>query len=256
MINKEKALKTFEKYVEKYNPEDEKIKLKKEHIQRVAKVAEEIAKSENLMDEDIDLAWLIGLLHDIGRFEQIRRYHTFNDGKSINHAEMGVKILFDEGLIKEFVEDRRYDELIRKAILNHNRARIESGLNEKELLHAKIIRDADKVDIFYSLTVYSKEAVWESPDLSDEIISDKIFQEFKEDKTIEYKDRVSHADGLICHFAYVYDFNFKYSLQIIYRNNYIDKLYKRHTFKDEETMKRYDEIYELAKKYVEEKALQ
>lgn len=256
MINKEKALKTFEKYVEKYNPEDEKIKLKKEHIQRVAKVAEEIAKSENLTDEDIDLAWLIGLLHDIGRFEQIRRYHTFNDGKSINHAEMGVKILFDEGLIKEFVEDRRYDELIRKAILNHNRARIESGLNEKELLHAKIIRDADKVDIFYSLTVYSKEEVWESPDLSDEIISDKIFQEFKEDKIIEYKDRVSHADGLICHFAYVYDFNFKYSLQIIYRNNYIDKLYKRHTFKDEETMKRYDEIYELAKKYVEEKALQ
>lgn len=256
MINKEKALKTFEKYVEKYNPEDEKIKLKKEHIQRVAKVAEEIAKSENLTDEDIGLAWLIGLLHDIGRFEQIRRYHTFNDGKSINHAEMGVKILFDEGLIKEFVEDRRYDELIRKAILNHNRARIESGLNEKELLHAKIIRDADKVDIFYSLTVYSKEAVWESPDLSDEIISDKIFQEFKEDKIIEYKDRVSHADGLICHFAYVYDFNFKYSLQIIYRNNYIDKLYKRHTFKDEETMKRYDEIYELAKKYVEEKALQ
>ena len=256
MINKEKALKTFEKYVEKYNPEDEKIKLKKEHIQRVAKVAEEIAKSENLTDEDIDIAWLIGLLHDIGRFEQIRRYHTFNDGKSINHAEMGVKILFDEGLIKEFVEDRRYDELIRKAILNHNRARIESGLNEKELLHAKIIRDADKVDIFYSLTVYSKEAVWESSDLSDEIISDKIFQEFKEDKIIEYKDRVSHADGLICHFAYVYDFNFKYSLQIIYRNNYIDKLYKRHTFKDEETMKRYDEIYELAKKYVEEKALQ
>ena len=168
---------------------------------------------------------------------------------------MGVKILFDEGLIKEFVEDRRYDELIRKAILNHNRARIEFDLNEKELLHAKIIRDADKVDIFYSLTVYSKEAVWESPDLSDEIISDKIFQEFKEDKIIEYKDRVSHADGLICHFAYVYDFNFKYSLQIIYRNNYIDKLYKRHTFKDEETMKRYDEIYELAKKYVEEKAL-
>ncbi len=84
----------------------------------------------------------------------------------------------------------------------------------------------------------------------------RFFQEFKEDKTIEYKDRVSHADGLICHFAYVYDFNFKYSLQIIYRNNYIDKLYKRHTFKDEETMKRYDEIYELAKKYVEEKALQ
>ena len=80
-------------------------------------------------------------------------------------------------------------------------------------------------------------------------------KEFKEDKIIEYKDRVSHADNLICHFAYVYDFNFKYSLQIIYKNNYIDRLYKRHVFKDNKTMKRYNEIYELAKKYVKEKAL-
>ena len=96
---------------------------------------------------------------------------------------------------------------------------------------------------------------WESPDLSDKIISDKIYKEFKEDKIIEYKDRVSHADNLICHFAYVYDFNFKYSLQIIYKNNYIDRLYKRHVFKDNKTMKRYNEIYELAKKYVKEKAL-
>ena len=255
MIDKKKALKAFKDYVENYNPDDEKIKLKIEHIQRVSKVAEKIAKSENLLDEDVELAWLIGLLHDIGRFEQIRLYNTFNDGKSINHAEMGIKILFEEGHIKEFIDDRKYDDLIKKAILNHNRAKIEPELNEKELLHAKIIRDADKVDIFYSLTIYSKEAVWESPDLSDEIISDKIYKEFKEDKIIEYKDRVSHADNLICHFTYVYDFNFKYSLQIIYKNNYIDRLYKRHVFKDNKTMKRYNEVYELAKKYVKEKAI-
>ena len=135
MIDKKKALKAFKDYVENYNPDDEKIKLKIEHIQRVSKVAEKIAKSENLLDEDVELAWLIGLLHDIGRFEQIRLYNTFNDGKSINHAEMGIKILFEEGHIKEFIDDRKYDDLIKKAILNHNRAKIEPELNEKELLH-------------------------------------------------------------------------------------------------------------------------
>ena len=133
MIDKKKALKAFKDYVENYNPDDEKIKLKIEHIQRVSKVAEKIAKSENLLDEDVELAWLIGLLHDIGRFEQIRLYNTFNDGKSINHAEMGIKILFEEGHIKEFIDDRKYDDLIKKAILNHNRAKIEPELNEKEL---------------------------------------------------------------------------------------------------------------------------
>ena len=91
MIDREKALKTFNTYVSKYNTEDEKIKLKIEHIQRVAKNANDIAENLNLSKEDIDLAWLIGLLHDIGRFEQVRLYHTFNDGKSVNQAEIDVK---------------------------------------------------------------------------------------------------------------------------------------------------------------------
>ena len=109
MIDREKALKTFNTYVSKYNTEDEKIKLKIEHIQRVAKNANNIAENLNLSKEDIDLAWLIGLLHDIGRFEQVRLYHTFNDGKSVNHAEIGAKILFEDGLIREFIEDEQYD---------------------------------------------------------------------------------------------------------------------------------------------------
>ena len=115
------------------------------------------------------------MLHDIGRFEQVRLYHTFNDGKSVNHAEIGVKILFEDGLIREFIEDKQYDEIIKIAILNHNRQAIETGLTERQLLHSKIIRDADKIDIYYSLTIYSKEAVWESKDLSNDIISDEIY---------------------------------------------------------------------------------
>lgn len=150
MIDREKALKTFNIYVSKYNPEDEKIKLKIEHIQRVAKNANDIAENLKLSKEDIDLAWLIGLLHDIGRFEQVRLYHTFNDGKSVNHAEIGVKILFEDVLIREFIEDKQYDEIIKIAILNHNRPAIEKGLTERQLLHSKIIRDADKIDIYFN----------------------------------------------------------------------------------------------------------
>ena len=124
MINREVALNAFKEYVTKYNPDDEKIRLKIEHIQRVAEIANNIANDLKLSQEDIDLAWLIGLLHDIGRFEQIRLYHTFNDGKSVNHAEMGIKILFENGMIRKFIEDKQYDEIIKKSILNHNKARI------------------------------------------------------------------------------------------------------------------------------------
>lgn len=246
-----KALKTFKDYVKDYDPEDEKVKLKIVHIEAVAQVAKKLATDLKLEQEDIELATLIGILHDIGRFEQIRQYHTFVDKDSINHGEFGVKILFEDGLIRKFIESDQYDAIIKKAILNHNRAKIEEGLTEKELLHAKIIRDADKTDIFYRLIIGDKKAIWESSDLSNDIISDEIYREFKEEHYINYKERKSSADILVSHFAYVFDFNFKQTLQIIKENNYLEALYRRFTFNDKETMKRYNEIYEIAKHYIE-----
>ena len=92
----------------------------------------------NLSEEDVKLAELIGMLHDIGRFEQLRVYNTYNDRESINHGEYGAKILFEDGLIKNFIEDRSYDRIIYLAVINHNRDNIEEGLNDRELLHCKI----------------------------------------------------------------------------------------------------------------------
>lgn len=248
-----KAKQIFKEYVKNYNPEDEKIKIKIAHIERVSQISKRLAENLKLSQEDIELAELIGLLHDIGRFEQVKRYHTFVDKDSINHGEYGVKILFENELIREFIKDDQYDRIIKLAILNHNKADIEKGLTQRENLHAKIIRDADKTDIFSVLIIGDKEAIWEKADLSNDIITDEIYREFMEDKRIDYKKRETSADILVSHFAYVYDFNFKETLEVIKQNNYIDKLYKRFIFKDKETTERFNDIYETVKKYLEEK---
>ena len=39
------------------------------------------------------IAEAVALLHDVGRFEQYKRYGTFNDRKSVNHAALGVEIM-------------------------------------------------------------------------------------------------------------------------------------------------------------------
>ena len=248
-----KAKQIFKEYVKNYNPEDEKIKIKIAHIARVSQISKKLAENLKLSQEDIELAELIGLLHDIGRFEQVKRYNTFVDKDSINHGEYGVKILFEDGLIREFIKNDKYDRIIKLAILNHNKADIEKGLTKRENLHARIIRDADKTDIFSVLTTGDKEAIWEKADLSNDIITDEIYREFIEDKLINYKNRKTSADILVSHFAYVYDCNFKETLEVIRQNNYIDKLYKRFIFNDKETMKKFNNIYEIAKKYLEEK---
>lgn len=252
LIDMIEAKKAFKEYVKKYNPEDEKIKIKIAHIERVAENSKRIAENLNLSQEDIELAELIGLLHDIGRFEQVRLYHTFVDKDSINHGEYGAKILFEDGLIRKFIKDDKFDRIIKLAIVNHNRADIEEGLTERENLHAKIIRDADKTDIFTILISGDKKAIWEKADLSGDKISDEIYREFVEDKRINYKERKTSADILVSHFNYVYDLNFPETRKIIRDNKYIDKLYQRFKFNDAETMKRFNEIYRLSKEYIEQ----
>ena len=103
-INRKNVINAFAEYVRNYDPSDEKIKLKIDHTYRVAGLCQRIAESLGLSESDVDIAWLLGMLHDIGRFEQIRRFGTFNDAKSVDHAEFGADLLFKEGLIRKFAE--------------------------------------------------------------------------------------------------------------------------------------------------------
>ncbi len=252
MIDIGVAKSAFKNYVKNYNPEDCRIKLKIKHIERTSKVSKKIAEKLKLEQEDVQLAELIGLLHDIGRFEQIRRYHTFIDKDSINHALCGVQVLFDQGLIKEFVKDRQYDNIIKTAIINHNRSKIEDGLDERTLMHAKLLRDADKTDIFYSLTFEDAKPIYNKDNFEDDKITEKIYKQFTEERKINYNDITTSADILVANFAYLFDFNYKYGLEKIYENGYIDKLYNRFKFNDEETMNKYNNIYEISKREVSE----
>ena len=114
-INREHIKNTFQEYTDRYDSTDPKIKLKIDHTYRVADLCERIAKSLKLLQEDIDLAWLSGMLHDIGRFEQLRRYHTFSDAQSIDHAKFAVELLYEDGLIADYVPETSTAKLVANA---------------------------------------------------------------------------------------------------------------------------------------------
>lgn len=255
MIDIKKAKEAFKEYVKNYNIENPKIALKVVHIERVSLISKNIAESLNLSKEEIELAELIGLLHDIGRFEQIKKYNTFVDSKSENHAKLGADILFKQGLIRKFIDDNKYDKIIELAIINHNRDKkdIDKNVSKEELLQIKLIRDSDKTDILYLLTTGDEKTVWETDDMSLEKITDEIYNEFIEKNSITYKNRKTSADLLVGHFTYAFDFNFDYGLKIINDNKYYEKLYNRFNFKDEETQKRFEKIYEKVSDYMKKR---
>lgn len=251
MIDIEKAKVAFREYVKNYDINNKKINLKIAHIERTSSISRKIAEKLNLNEEEVKLAELIGLLHDVGRFEQVKRYNTFVDKISINHAKLGAEILFEENKIRDFIEDNKYDEIIKIAILNHNKSPKDLNyLNEKEELYSKIIRDADKIDIMYILTFEEKQVAWEKADVENDKITDEIYREFFEDNCINYKNIKTSADILVANFAYIFDFNYNFSLGIIKNENYLTRIYNRFNFKDNETNERIKKIYEYAIEYM------
>ena len=257
MINIIIAQEEFKKYLKDYDLNDGNIKLKIKHTYEVMDRSEYLASKLGLDEENIKVAKLIALLHDIGRFEQVKQTSDFIDGQEFDHADYGAKILFQDNLIEQFVEDRKYDNIIKKAICNHNKYRIEDGLNKQELLHCKIIRDADKLDNFRVKEVENLENIFPSaynPDtINYEEISDKVYNDFMKHKCIKIEDRKTQIDYWICYIAFMFDLNFKQSLQYIKNKNYIDILIDRIEYKNKDTKERMESIRICAKKYLDSK---
>lgn len=256
MIDFKHAMTTFKKYIENFDFKYGKIDLKIIHTYGVVKASEYIANKLDLNNEDVELAKLIALLHDIGRFEQIRQSDSFIDNKDMDHAILGNDILFKNNLIRDFIEDTQYDNIISKAILNHNRLYIEDGLTERELLHAKIIRDADKTDNFRVKAEEDFKNIIDNSNkdiLENDIISENIFNDFMNSKIIVREDRKTHMDFWVSYIAFIFDYNYKFGLEYIKEMNYINIIVDRLDYKDIDTKQKMEKIRKHALEYINKK---
>lgn len=237
----------FDDFVMSYDMNEDMIGYKYNHSYRTVHQAEEIARSLNLDEEDKELASIIALLHDVARFRQWTEFKTFEDHKSFDHGDEGVKILFEEGEIDKYKIDEKYYDVIKTAIKFHNKKLLdESGLSDKEILHSKIIRDADKIDIIYS---FSTQRLLEIQS-DDSVISEKVKECFNKHELINKEDVNNKNDRIIMELGLVYDLNFDYSIKRIYEEDYLGKLVD--SFNNKEIFKPYlDEINKYMKGRIE-----
>ncbi|MBO5158372.1 MAG: HD domain-containing protein [Lachnospiraceae bacterium] len=225
-MNREKLIQVFEQYVSDYDLNDPNIYLKYVHTGKVAENSECIARSLGLSETDIDLAWEIGMLHDIGRFEQLRRFDTFLDSISINHAEFGADLLFQEGLIEQFDEETKNRDLIEKAIRCHNLYRLPEGLTEREVLFCQVIRDADKVDIYRANYDTGLDVVYHvtKDELRNSLITPEVYEVFCEERAIPRTITKTVADHLVGHIALSFELVYQKSRELAAEQGYVWKL--------------------------------
>lgn len=255
MIDLDKARENFIKYSRSFDRNDERVRVKEAHCLRTEVVSEIIAKGLGLTEEQIDLAKLIGLLHDIGRFEQEELFYTFADTEECDHAKIAVRLLFEDGKIKEFTNEEKYYDIIRKAIANHNRYEIEDGLNDEELLFAKLIRDADKIDNFQvkqnsnlqNLLGETKEEV------EHDKISEDVWEQFMQEKTILSSTRKTGIDHWLSYLAWIYDINFIPGLQYLLDKDSLNRVIDRFDYKDSGTKEQMEYARRVLHEYIKKK---
>lgn len=250
MINIKKSKDEFMKYTNNYDIENENIDRKIYHSLRVMEISKKIATNMGLGNEQIELATLIGLLHDIGRFEQFKIYQTYSDLESIDHGDLGADILKQNNFIRNFIKESKYDEIILKSIQNHNKYKIADDLNKEEKLFCKIVRDADKIDILYEAI----EIFWKNgrEEIQNDLISDKVYNEFLNKKPIK-KDKNMKKNGidkLVLMLAFVFDINFHESLEILKKEDYLNKILNNFDFKRQDTKEKIENIRNVLKLYL------
>lgn len=251
-IDLDYARQSFREYLKAYDSKDEKIRLKTVHTFCVVKAADYLCTQEGLPKEEQELALLIALLHDIGRFEQLKKFNSYDD-EIMDHAAFGVQVLFEEGMIRRFLKTEEYDAVIRQAIAFHSQYKLPEISDRRTLLHCRLIRDADKLDNFRVKATETLEAHFDVPEavVEQETVSDNVLAAIKEHRCLFRKERTTHLDMWISYLAFIFDLNFPSSFRYIQEHDYINHNIDRMDYKDGETRARIEEIRRVCLEYVE-----
>ncbi len=207
------------------------IKMKYEHSRRVCDEMLYLADELSLTENERLLAETIALLHDVGRFPQFTKYRTYNDPRSVNHCLLAVSVLQKEKLLAPLPAYER--ESIEGAIKYHGDKELPSNLTGDTLLLSKMIRDADKIDIYYVVTQayiqYRDDPdnfkfeieLPDTPGYSGEALDAVLSQ-----KRIDYKKLRTLDDMKLCQLSWVYDVNFIPTLRRIKQRRLLEAIFE------------------------------
>lgn len=242
----------FEEYLNGYDRENDKVKLKIVHTYGVIRCSEEIGRRMGLQAEDMELAKLIALLHDIGRFEQLKRFNSF-EADTMDHATYGVQVLFEEGMIRQFIEEDTWDDVIRTAIAKHSDYELTGITDERTLLHARLIRDADKLDNCRVKLEASVEAMLGVSEKAagEGLISPAVWESCLRRESVLSADRHVPVDYWVSYLAQYYDINFPETCEIIEEEDYITRIAGRLTYQEQDTRTKLHILTEDLNRYLE-----
>jgi hypothetical protein len=203
------------------------LQLKLEHTIRVAADARAIAAGMNWPEEEVNLAEAVGLFHDIARFPQFKQYRTFSDAQSVDHGDLGVQTLENENLLDGVPAEQR--ALILHSVQYHNKRDLPRILTAHEEKHLRLIRDADRLDIFFICWDSIKTGhIHDHPEIILNIDfkgppTSTVLDQFERGEAIDYRSMKSMADRFVLQLSWIHDLSYDSSKRLVRERGILEK---------------------------------
>jgi hypothetical protein len=207
---------------------DRAIRLKIDHTQRVCRNIVMLCRAMDLMENDLLIAETMGLFHDIGRFEQFAVYGTFNDRASTNHARLSVQQMATHKLLTSFTRPEK--RLIAGAVAFHNAAALPLEKSDRSLFFMKLLRDADKLDIWKVVTDYyhgsngRRNTTIELGLPDAPTCSASALNALHQGRIVRLQSLQTLNDFKLLQISWVFDLNFAPSFQVLFDRGYISMI--------------------------------
>ncbi len=229
----EKLRSWFEGYVRGFYGEDEyvnaNIGLKDKHSRATCGEIMYLADKLGVGPDKRRLAEALGLLHDVGRFEQFIRHRTYNDPRSVDHGLLGLEVLRENKVLEGLENGER--EVIERAIEYHGRKELPEDLYGEVLFFSRLIRDADKLDIYRVVIEYYQQYRERPEQFRLEIeypneprCSTEVVEKLLRGEAIGYDELRTWNDVKLCQIGWVYDVNFGATLKRIRERRFLEKI--------------------------------
>lgn len=222
----------FDSYVTTYSdipePGQQNIQLKIEHTRMVCHVMNRLTEGEKMSDDECMLAAAVALLHDVGRFPQYRRWGTFRDSASDNHARLAIEVIREHDVLAVLNSAERL--LVEEAVRFHNLLALPKRYKSPTDRFIRFIRDADKLDIWRVFVEHFAKPVEERasavtlgfPELPG--VSIPCLEQLLAGEVVRLDTVTSINDFKLLLLSWVFDLNFTSSYRLLHNDGYCDSL--------------------------------
>lgn len=223
----------FDSYVEPFLATDEEgvknILLKIEHTRRVCEAMTLLSGGEGLSEKESLIASAVALLHDVGRFPQYRRWRTFLDSASDNHARLAIEVIREENVLASI--DPAEQLLIEEAVRFHNMLAPPARIHSPTRTYINLIRDADKLDIWRLFVDLVAQPPEERPTAAtlglDDLpgaVSDACIAALNSGSIVRLETITCFNDFKLLQISWIYDLTSATSRRILHERGYIPAL--------------------------------